>query len=122
MNDIIPEGNYTPTNVLAKQGVTAIGYLIGGGGLLLLGVLPPVMGLVAGALVGIVGVIALKSRDPDDRRPGSIAAAAGALAILSKVPGVRYIAAPLLGIGAFGLIALGILNGIKFLKGLKSRA
>ena len=120
MNDMVPEGKYTPTNVLAGQGVTAIGYLIGGGGLLLLGVLPPIMGLAAGALVGVVGIGALMSKDPDDRKPALITAAAGVLAVLSKVPVVRPFAATLLGIGAFGLLAMGIWNGIKFLKGLKS--
>jgi hypothetical protein len=122
MNDIEERKEYTPTNVLARQGVTAIGSLIGGVGLLIAGALPPVVGIIAGAVVGAVGIGAVMSRDPDDRKPGMIAAAAGGLTILSKIGIVRPLAGTLLSIGAIGLLAVGIWNGIKFLKGLKNRA
>ncbi|MDR1948501.1 MAG: hypothetical protein LBQ38_03845 [Spirochaetaceae bacterium] len=121
MNDIVPEGP-VPTNVLAKRGVAAIGSLIGGAGLLILGALPPIAGIVAGAVVGIIGIGALFSGDAEDRKPGIVVTLAGALSILSKIGIVRPFAATLLGIGAFGLLALGIWNGIRFLKGLKSRS
>ncbi|MDR2404156.1 MAG: hypothetical protein LBD78_09015 [Spirochaetaceae bacterium] len=121
MNDIVPEGP-VPTNVLAKQGVAAIGNLIGGVGLLILGALPPIVGIIAGAVVGIIGAGALLSKDSEDRKPGIIMAVAGSLSILSKIGIIRPVAATLLGIGAFGLLALGIRYGIKFLKGLKSRS
>jgi hypothetical protein len=121
MNDIEPRGSYTPTNVLAKQGVAAVGGLVGGVGLLILGALPPLVGIIAGGIVGVVGVGALLSKDPEDRKPGIIVTAAGALSILSKIGIIRPLAGTLLGIGAIGLLALGVLNGIKFLKGLKSR-
>jgi hypothetical protein len=125
MSDLIPHEKFTPTNVLAKQGVAAIGCLAGGAGLLLLAALGarfPVIGIAAGAILGVVGISAIRSKDPDDRKPGLIVAAAGVLSVLSRVPGVRSFAGTLLGIGALGLLALGIWNGIKFLKGLKSRA
>jgi hypothetical protein len=121
MHDVVPGGNYTPTNVLAKQGVAAVAGIVGGVGLLILGALPPIIGIAAGAVVGVVGIGALLSKDPEDRKPGFIVTAAGALSILSKIGVVRPLAGTFLGIGAIGLLALGIWNGIKFLKGLKSR-
>ncbi|MDR2743396.1 MAG: hypothetical protein LBB98_14780 [Treponema sp.] len=121
MNDIEPGNRYTPTNVLAKQGVTAVGCLIGGAGLLIAGVLPPVIGIIAGVVIGIVGIGAAMSKDPDDRRPGILAALAGGLTILSKIGIVRPLAGTLLTIGAVGLLAMGIWKGVKFIIGLKNR-
>jgi hypothetical protein len=121
MKQIESGDSHVSTDVLAKRGVTAIGSLIGGVGLMVLGVLPPIMGLIAGGVVGVAGISGLLSRDPEDRKPALLVTAAGALAVFSKVPIVRPIAASLLGLGAIGLIGLGIYNGIKFLKGLKSR-
>ncbi|MDR0387092.1 MAG: hypothetical protein LBH57_03555 [Treponema sp.] len=122
MNDIEPRGGYTPTGVLAKQGVTAIGSLIGGIGLLIAGALPMVPGIILGAVVGVVGIGAAMSKDRDDRKIGILAAVAGGLTILSKIGIVKPLAGTLLAIGAIGLLAAGIWNGIKFLKGLKNRA
>ena len=122
MNDLVPDGKYTPTNVLAKQGVTAIGCLIGGVGLFLLGALPSVVGVVAGLAVGVVGVAAVLSKDPEDRKPGVFITAAGGAAILSKVGFLRHLMTPLLGLGAAALIGIGIWKGIQFLRGLKSRS
>jgi hypothetical protein len=120
MNDIEPRGP-VPTNVLAKQGVAAVAGLAGGIGLFVLRALHPIIGIVAGAVVGVLGIGAVLSRDPDDRKPGILLTASGVLTVLSKVGIFGSFAASLLGIGAIGLLGLGIWNGIKFLKGLKSR-
>ncbi|MDR3276334.1 MAG: hypothetical protein LBT11_03840 [Treponema sp.] len=120
--DNLPDKKYTPTNMLSKQGVTAVGGIVGGVGLMILSALPSIFGIVAGGVVGIVGIGALLSKDPADRKPGIIITAAGALSILAKVGVVRPFAGTLLSIGAIGLLALGIWNGIKFLKGLKNRS
>jgi hypothetical protein len=122
MNDIESRGGYTPTGVLARQGVTAIGSLIGGAGLLIAGALPPVPGIIVGAVVGVIGIGAAVSGDRDDRKLGIFAVAAGSLTILAKIGIVKPLAGTLLAIGAVGFFAAGIWNGIKFLKGLKSRA
>jgi hypothetical protein len=122
MGDLIPGGDYTPTQVLAKQGLTAVGGIAGGLVLLVMGALPPIVGIIAGAVVGVVGIGALLSGDKDDRKPGIVAAAAGGLSILSKIGIVRPLAGTLLGIGAIGLLAMGVWNGIKFLRGLKNRS
>ena len=125
MNDLIPGEEYTPTNVLAKRGVRAISCLVGGAGLLLLAALGarfPFLGIAVGAVLGVVGVGAVISKDPDDRKPGLVVLAAGVLSVLSRVPGVRAFAGTLLGIGAFGLLAAGIWNGIRFLREIKRRS
>jgi hypothetical protein len=125
MNDLIPGEEYTPTNVLAKRGVRAIGCLVGGAGLLLLAALGarfPIVGIAAGAVLGVIGIGAVISKDPDDRKPGLVVLAAGVLSLLSRVPGVRAFAGTLLGVGALGLLAAGIWNGIRFLREIKRRS
>jgi hypothetical protein len=116
MNDIVP------VNEVAKRGVIAVGGIVGGIILFILGSLPPVAGIIAGALIGIVGFAALSSKDPGDRLPGLVAAAAGALAIVSGLPILGGLAKFLLGAGAVALLAMGIWNAVKFLKGMKSRS
>jgi hypothetical protein len=126
MNDIEPVEPYGSTKTLAKQGVAAIGMIAGGVFLFIIEALARfrVVGLVMGAVAGIVGVSALLSKDPDDKKPGLIITAAGFLVILSKtgIPILRSLAPTLLNIGAVGLLVMGIWKGIKFLKGLKSRS
>lgn len=116
MNDIVP------TNVLAKQGVAAVGGIAGGIGLMILGGLPSLFGIIAGAVVGIIGLGAMGSPDPADKRAGIIALVAGGLTVLSKVGIFSGFASGLLGIATAGLIGMGVWNAFKFFKGLKSRA
>ncbi|MDR2144394.1 MAG: hypothetical protein LBP29_08500 [Treponema sp.] len=116
MNDIVP------VNEVAKRGVVAIGGIAGGIVLFILGSLPPLAGIIAGAVIGVVGIALLSSKDPGDKLPGLVAAAAGALAIVSRFPLLGGVAKFLLGAGAIGLLALGIWNAIKFFKGMKSRS
>ncbi|MFP3089211.1 hypothetical protein LQZ21_02665 [Treponema sp. TIM-1] len=123
MNDMVPE-RLAPADVLAKQGVAAVGGIAGGILLFIMGALPLPLGIAAGVIVALVGVGALFSKDPEDRKPGMIVTAAGFLAILARLPiaPLKSFAGFLLGIGAVGLLAMGIWKGIKFLKGLKSRS
>ncbi|MDR2184721.1 MAG: hypothetical protein LBO80_03500 [Treponema sp.] len=129
MNDLIPDrGNYTPTSVLAKQGVTAIGGIAGGVLLFIMGAFP-VAGLIAGAVAGIAGIFVLRSRDPDDRKPGVIISFAGALTVLSSLAKITKfagslgaLAETLLNISGAALLIMGIWNGIKFFRGLKRRS
>jgi hypothetical protein len=125
MSDLIPGGGgQTPTNLLAKQGVSAVGGIAGGVVLMVIRALPSFLGIIAGLVVGLVGIGGVLSKDPEDRKPGLLAAAAGGLAVLSRAP-IKPIAAlsgTLLGISALGLLVVGIWNGIKFLKGLKGRS
>jgi hypothetical protein len=102
--------------------VVATGGIVGGIILLVLGSLPAIAGIIAGAVIGIVGIAALSSKDPGDKLPGLIAAAAGALAVVSRFPVLGGLARFLLGAGAVALLAMGIWNAIKFFKGMKSRS
>jgi hypothetical protein len=118
-------GGYVPANVLSRQGVTAVGGIAGGIGLFILGRLHWLVGLPLGIVAAVVGISALRSRDPGDRVPGLVITGAGVLAIAAKIPALKMLqplAGTLLGIGAFGLLAMGIWNGIKFLAGLKKRS
>ncbi len=111
----------SPTS-LTKKALTAIGGVAGGIGLFVLGSLSPIVGIVAGAVVGVVGVCAIASKDPNDNTPGMVALGAGALAVASKLPILGFLAKPVLAIGAVVLLGVGIWNGIKFLQGLKARS
>jgi hypothetical protein len=126
MNDIEKRDEIPSASKLSKLGITAIGYTAGGIFLFVLQAVARfrVVGLIAGAVVCLLGIGSLMSKDPADRKPGIIITAAGVLAILSKsgVPLIAPVTATLLGIGAVGLLALGIWNGIKFFIGLKKRS
>ncbi|MDR1903535.1 MAG: hypothetical protein LBQ88_14820 [Treponema sp.] len=114
-------GSNSPDKILAKQGMTAIGGIVGGLGLFLMSALPSVAGIALGVVVLIAGISGLISRDPSDKKPGLIVTVAGALAVFSRVGFIRPLAATILGISAIGLLAVGIVNGIKFLYGLKRK-
>jgi hypothetical protein len=125
MNDL--EKSPVPARTLEKQGFAAVANLAGGLFLLVLNVVGgrfPIVGVILGAAAGVLGLAALLSKDREDRKPGLIMTAGGILEILSRTGAAlfRPLAGTLLSIGAFGLIALGVWNGIKFLKGLRSRS
>jgi hypothetical protein len=126
MNELEDRNSPVPARTLEKQGFAAIANLAGGIFLLALGFVGsrfPIPGLVLGALSTVFGLTSFFSRDSVDRKPGAILAAGGILAIFSRwgVHFFRPLAGTLLSIGAFALIALGVWNGVKFIKGLKSR-
>jgi hypothetical protein len=128
MNDIVPSGSesFSSTSSLVKQGLRALSFTAGGLFLFVLQALARfrVFGLIFGAVVCVAGIASLLSKDPEDRKPGALITAAGALVILSKagIPLIQTAAGTLLGIGALGLVAAGVWNGIKFFKGLKKRS
>ena len=127
MNDIEPRKGLTPTNVLAKQGVSAVAQIAGGVLILIMHIfsiriLP--LGIIFGLIIGGVGLSALFSKDPEDKKPGFILTAAGILKLAFHVgvfPVVKSLAGTLLTVSSLGLLAMGIWNGIRFLVGLKSR-
>jgi hypothetical protein len=127
MNDIEPRKEPVPTNVLAKQGVAAVAQIAGGLLILLMHgfsarLLP--LGIVFGLVMGGLGLGAVLSKDPEDKKPGVILTVAGILKLLSHlaVPVIiRPIAGYFLSVFSLGLLAMGVWNGIRFLLGLKSR-
>jgi hypothetical protein len=124
MDEIEKREEIPPQARLSKQGITAFFCAAGGVFLFVLQIISRfrVLGLVAGAVVCALGIGALLSKDAQDHKPGAVITAAGALAILSKVPLIAPLAGTLLSIGAIGLLALGVWNGIKFFAGLKKRS
>jgi hypothetical protein len=115
-----------PVQTLEKLGLAAAANLAGGLLLLVLSILGgriPIVGIVLGALTGLFGVFALLSKDRVDRKAGAVLTAGGILTVLSRVGAAffRPIAGTLLSIGAFGLLAMGLWNGVKFIRGLRSR-
>jgi len=107
-------------------GVTAIVYIAGGIFIFILQAFSKLrgLGLVAGAVVCVIGVISLMSKDPANKKAGSIITAVGVLVLLSKIriPFIAPVSATILSIGGIGLFTMGIINGIKFLIGLKKRS
>ena len=115
-----------PRNVLVKQGISAAAYLSGGVFLLIMaiGSHHGLFGLILPVIALLIGIGALLSKDQEDKKPGFIFTGAGVLGMLVRfvrIPLLQALAGTLLVIGAFGLLAAGIWNGVKFLRGLKSR-
>jgi hypothetical protein len=126
MKDIVKKDEIPSTTVLSRLGISAIGYTVGGIFLLLLNIFAGLrgLGLIIGGLVCLLGIGSYLSKDPVDKKAGLLITTAGVLTILSKtkIPVLTPISGTLLSIGAFGLLALGIVNGIKFFIGLKKRS
>lgn len=126
MNDIEKKDDIPSASSLSKLGISAIGYAAGGIFLILLNIFAglKVFGLIIGGLICLIGIGSLMSKDPTDRKAGFLITAAGGLTILSKarIPFLTTVSGTILSIGAVGLLALGIINGIKFFIGLKKRS
>jgi len=126
MGDIMRRDEIPSASSLSKLGVSAVGYTAAGIFLVILGVVSsnPIVGIIAGGIVTLFGFGSFTSKDLADRRAGLVLLTAGVLTILSKIPIPFFqpFSKVLLGIGAFGLLALGVVNGIKFLIGLKKRS
>jgi hypothetical protein len=115
-----------PVRSLEKLGVSAVANLAGGVFLFILGIVGarfPIAGIALGGLSVVAGIAVVRSKDPADRKAGIILAGGGGLAVFSRAGAAffRPMAGTLLSIGAAGLFIMGILNGIKFLRGLRSR-
>ncbi|GHV96561.1 hypothetical protein AGMMS50293_28810 [Spirochaetia bacterium] len=126
MNDIEKTDPIPSTSTLAQQGITAIGCTAGGIFLFVMQAIARfrVLGLVMGAAACVVGIVLLLSKDSANRKPGAVITGAGFLVVLSKtgILLLKAAAGTLLSIGALGLLAMGIWNGIKFFIGLKKRS
>ena len=121
-NDLTP---IVPRDVLVRQGTSAITYIVGGVFLVILtfGGRFPILGIILSLAALVLGIIALFSRDRDDKKPGLVVTFAGVLGLVMRfgIPELKPFAGFILGLGGLGLLAAGIWKGIKFLWGLKSR-
>jgi len=118
MNDIVP------SRTLARQGVAAVAGIGGGLALLILNAIP-VVNIVAGGAITLLGFGALSSHAPEDKRGGAVAVAAGGLTVLSHLRflgPIASLAGSLVTVGVIGLLGMGAWSAYKFIKGLKTRA
>jgi hypothetical protein len=113
------------TASITKLGIKAIAFCATGGFIFFINWLQDsnVFGFVVGGIVLVFGVCSFFSKDPSDKKTGIIFALAGLFTLFSKmdIQAVSGFLKILLNIGAFGLFALGLWNGIRFLLGLKKR-
>jgi hypothetical protein len=113
MSDIEPRSQVT------RSGVKGVGAVAGGAGLLVLAGIAaiPVIGIIAGAVIAVVGFALMTSRS--DRGAGVVAIVAGAATLLGAIiPGLRW----LLWLPGIGLLGVGIWSLIRFFRGVKSRS
>ncbi len=124
MYEIQKKDDIPSTSSLSKLGIAAVGCTVGGVFLILLQIFSRLrgLGLVAGGIVCVFGIVSLMSKDAADKKAGAVITAAGALVLLSRIPLIAPIASTLLTIGTVGLLAMGIINAVKFLIGLKKRS
>jgi len=128
MGDIMKRDEIPSSTSLTKCGVAAVGYTAAG---IFLSVLNAIsgsgfnlIGVIAGAAVLLIGLGSFFSKDPADKKAGSIIVAAGVLTLISKtgLPFFAGVSKFLLTAGAIGLLALGVINAIKFFRGLRKRS
>jgi hypothetical protein len=127
MNDLFdPRGSDSgppSTRTLVRQGLSAVGFLAAGIGLSVMGSLPPMLGIVIGAAACFLGVGSVFSHDHTDRMGGTVLFAGGALTLLAKfrIPLLAPLARIALSVGAVACLGLGILNAVRFFRGLRER-
>jgi hypothetical protein len=111
------------TQNLARQGLSAVGFLAAGIGFFVMGGLPAIPGIIIGAAACFFGVGSVFSHDRADRVGGTVLFAGGALALLAKfrIPLLAPLAKVALSVGAFACLGLGILNAVRFFRGLQRR-
>lgn len=116
------------TTSLSKCGVAAVGYTAAGIFLSILNAITStgfnIVGIIAGAVIAFLGIGSFFSKDPADKKAGLIITTAGILTVISKT-GIPFLAGAsrvLLVIGAVGLLAIGVINAVKFFRGLKKRS
>lgn len=128
MNDVVP---------LNKRGTRAVGYSVGGAGLLILSMMTHgfLLPLIAGGAVFVVGTAVGASKDKADRNVGLGIMGAGLMAGMTGLAHLTHgipvlggllgffggISSFVLGAGGIGMLGYGIYNLIKFRGGLKGR-
>ena len=113
MSDIVPRSEVT------KSGVKGVGAVAGGAALLVLSAIShiPVVGVIAGAVLAVIGFSLTSSRS--DRTAGVVTAVAGIVtAAAALIPGLNW----LIWLPGIGLIGTGVYMLFKFFRGVKSRS
>jgi hypothetical protein len=112
-------GDIVPRESIVKYGTNAAGGVIGGILMLSLRHLPFVPALIVGGVFAIAGL--LISRSSEDRTTGGILIGAGVLIAVAGIPFIGGIAGFLMIVSGVGLLAIGVVNIVRFFKGLRSR-
>jgi hypothetical protein len=120
MDDYYP----VSTTELRKQGTRGVISTGAGVGLWVVnGILHiPVVGIILGGALAILGLLGLLGRDRTDKTTGAVLLVAGAAGLSSVLPFLRPISSFLFGVGGLALVGFGVFNLFKFIKGLKSRS
>ncbi len=112
-----------PRSQVSRNGVKGVGALAGGVGLVVLSLLGPVLGLIAGGVLTVVGLSLTGSKS--DRTAGWVTAGAGIVTAVSALhrflpfmPNLGW----LMWIPGVALIGAGVFSLIKFFRGVKSRS
>jgi hypothetical protein len=126
MSDLVPRDdrnarNYTSRETLVRQGLVAAGCLAAALVLAVVRSLPLAAGVIAGGIITLFGVGSLRSKETENKRTGALLCVTGVLVLLSRSPFLPGFSGGILSLGVFGLLALGVWNGVKFLLGLKAR-
>ena len=126
MNDLEKkQDEYPSTSTLSKFGINAVGCTAAGLFLIIMqrfATAKGPFGLIIGGIACVIGIISLLSKDSTDKKAGMLICGTGILVMLSKIPIIGKFTGVLVAIGAVGLIALGIVNAIKFFMGLRKRS
>jgi hypothetical protein len=110
-----------PRTQVSRNGVKGVGALAGGVGLVVLSLLGPVLGLIAGGVLAVVGFSLTGSKS--DRTAGMVAAGAGI--VTAGVAVLSFLGAHLNGLLAIpgvALIGAGVWSLFKFFRGVRSRS
>ena len=111
------------SEALIREGKAAVLYILGGifFFVMYMGARFKFIGIVLSLVAVIFGIIRLQSRDRANVKPGLACIIAGVLGMLvvAGVSPFRVVAGTILGIGAAGIFATGIIKGITFLVNLK---
>jgi hypothetical protein len=110
-----------PRSQVSKNGMKGVGALAGGVGLVVLSALGPLLGLIAGGVLTVVGLSLSGSKS--DRTAGIVTAGAGI--VTAGIAVLSFLGAHLNGLLAIPgvvLIGAGIWSLIKFFRGVRSRS
>lgn len=117
MSDIVPRSQ------VSRQGVKGVGALAGGAGLIILSLLGPILGLITGGVLTVVGFALTGSKS--DRTAGFITAGAGIITAVSALhrfvplfPNLDW----LMWIPGIGLLAIGAVSLVRFFSNLRKRS
>lgn len=108
-----------PRKTIVKHGSKGVGGIVGGAVVLALGGLGAVGSLVVGGVIALVGLGLTRSKD--DRTAGIVATTAGVITAATALPFLGGLAGTLLTISGIGLLIAGGLNIFKFIRGYRSR-